>query len=286
MRPWNLERKLVVGVLVLFLIPTLVAGAILFTLYHRGLFEDVRALALTVVIGFTAMMAYLGFMAHAIGHSLVRTLQEIERGTELMATVNPEHRHQIETGDELQSVAEEINRMADRVHDARLGLQAEVARATRELHLERAKLTAIVDELDEGVLVALLDGRVILANRAAQDLLGGGLLGRSLFDFVDREKVTHFRDRLRAGVDVAERFTLHPAGGAVLQAGMTSFVDEEGGMTGFVLALRDVSRPAREEEAQQRALGNALREFRGSLSSIRSLSESLLGGPAEGNDTH
>lgn len=287
MRPWNLERKLVVGVLALFLIPTLVAGAILWTLYRRGIFADARALALTVVIGLAAMMAYLGFMAHAIGRSLVRTLQEIQRGTEVMATVNPEHRHRVQTGDELESVAEEINRMADRVRDARLGLEAEVARATRELHLERAKLSAILDELDEGVLVATLDGRLSLANRAAQELLGGGgILGRSLFDFVDREKVTHFRDRLQASAGAAERFTLHPAVGAVLQAGMTSFVDEQGRMTGFVLALRDESRPAREEEAQQRALADALRELRGSLASIRSLSESLLGGLGEGDAAH
>ncbi len=278
---WNLERKLVVGVLVLFLIPTLLAGAITVGLYRRGVFEDVSALILTAVIGFAAMMGYLGVMTHTIGRSLVRTLLEIQRGTELMATVNPEHRHRIQTGDELESVAEEINRMADRVRDARLGLEAEVARATGDLHAERAKLSAILGELDEGVVVATLEGRVTLVNRAAQQMLGGEpLLGRSLFDFVDRETVMHFHTRLSAGQGAAERFTLHPVGGAVLQAGMTSLVAAEGEATGFILALRDVSRPAREDEARQRLLDDALHDLRGSLSSIRSLSESLLGDPA------
>ena len=210
---FTLERKLVVGVVVLFLIPTLVAGAIMVVLYRRGVFQDVAALILTVIIGFTAMMSYLGIMTHGIGRSLVRTLLEIQRGTELMATVNPEYRHRIQSGDELQSVAEEINRMADRVRDARVGLETEVARATRDLQAERAKLSAILTELDEGVVVATLEGRVTLANRAAQRLLGGGpLLGQSLFEFVDRETVAHFLDRLRAGQGASERFTLHPAG--------------------------------------------------------------------------
>lgn len=287
MRRWNLERKLVGGVLVLFFVPTLVAGAILSTLYRRGVFEDVSALVLAVAVGFVAMMAYLGFVAHTIGRSLVRTLQDIQRGTELMGTVNPAYRHRIETGDELQAVGEEINRMADRVGQARLGLEAEVTRATAELHLERAKLAAILHELDEGVLVMTLEGRVTLANRAAQELLGGGgLLGRTLSEFVDQEKLKHFQERLQTGGSAAERFTLHPGGGVVLQAGMTSFVDEQSRLIGFVLALRDVSRPAREEEAHQRALGDALRALRGSLSSIRSLSESLVGEPGTADGTH
>jgi len=279
---WNLERKLVVGILALFLVPTVAAGGILLVLYRRGLLADPSALIVTVLVGFSTMMAYLGVMAHSIGRSLVRTLQEIQRGTELMATVHPDYRHQVRTGDEMESVAEEINRMADRVRDARVGLEAEVARATRDLHVERSKLSAILEDLDEGVVVAGLDGRITLANRAAVELLGagGGLLSRPLFEFVDREKLTHFGDRLRAAPSTVERFTLHPAGGVVLQAGMTCFVDGGAQTTGFILALRDVSRPARQDEAQLRLLADAARELRGSLSSIRSLSESLLGDAA------
>jgi len=285
-RRWNLERKLVVGILVLFFVPTVVAGGILLVLYRRGILADPYALITAVLVGFAAMMIYLGVMAHAIGRSIVVTLQDIQRGTELIATVNPDHRLQVRTGDELESVAEEINRMADRVREARLGLEAEVERATHALHVERSKLSAILADLDEGVVVAALDGRITLANRAATELLGGegNLLGHLLFDFVDREKVTHFTLRLHAAPGAVERFTLHPSGGTVLQAGMTSFVDGEGRMTGFILALRDVSRLARQDEAQLRLLADTARGLRGSLGSIRSLSESLLADAASLND--
>jgi DNA polymerase-3 subunit epsilon len=278
-RRWPLERKLVATVLVLFLIPTVLVGAVLLELYRRGALDDPSALALAVALGLAAMMGYLGVMAHGIGKSLVRTLQEIQRGTELMATVNPGHRHRIRTGDELESVADEINRMADHVGEAQRSLEGQVAQATRELSEERAKLSAILAHLDEGVVVAGLEGRITLANPAAQALFGapahGSILGQSLWDLVDREKVAYFLDRLRGGHDTAERFTLHPAGGAVLQAGMTPFQDSERRLAGFILALRDVSRPARDEEEHQRALAETLRELRGPLASIRSLSESL-----------
>jgi DNA polymerase-3 subunit epsilon len=73
-----------------------------------------------------------------------------------------------------------------------------------------------------------------------------------------------------------ERFTLRPVSGAVLEAGLTAFVDAEGRLTGFILALRDVSRPARQEASRHGALAGTARALRGSLSSIRSLAESLL----------
>jgi DNA polymerase-3 subunit epsilon len=278
----SLERKLTVGVVVLFLVPTVVVGAILLVLYRRGALESPATLAVVVTAGFVTMMAYLTVVAHGIGRVLVRRLREIQLGTELMATVNPDHRLQVRTGDELESLAGEINRMADRVRDARLGLEAEVARATRLLEVERGKLSAVLESLGEGVAVATLEGRVILANPAAHELLragGAGLLGRSLFDLVDRETVAHFLDRLRAGEGSAERFSLRVAGTAILEAVMTPFADAEGQATGFVLVLRDVTRPARSDEERQQRLTETLRALRGPLASIRSLSESLVADP-------
>lgn len=283
MRRSSLERKLVAAVVLLFIIPTAVAGATLFVLYRNGVLEDPGALLLTVLIGFTVMMLYLGTMAHSIGRWLVRALREIRLGTELMATVHPEHRLEIRTGDELEDLAQEVNRLADHLRDARSGLEAEVRRTTRELLTERGKLQALLIGVDEGLVVATLEGRITLANPVAQSLLGaarGGILGRSLFDFVDRDKVAHFLDRLHTTHGAMERFTLHPAGGAVLQAGMTPFPDADGRTVGFILTLRDVSRPAEAAAAHRRLLTETLRDFRGSLSSIRSLSENLLGHPA------
>ena len=286
MRSSPLERKLVLGVLLLFLVPTLVAGLILLVLYRRGTFQDPFALVMTVAVGFVAMMSYLGVVAHTIGRSLVRTLQQIQLGTELIATVNPDHRLDVRTGDELEALAAEINRMADRVREAHVGLEAEVVRATHELAIERSKLSAVLETLGEGVVVATPDGRVTLANREAQEHLGVGgatLLGRNLFEVVDRETVTYYLERLRTTAGGAERFRLHPGGEAVLDTVMTPYFDSER-LVGFVLVLRDVTSPACLDEARRRRLTDALRDFRGPLASIRSLSESLLAeGPAFGD---
>jgi DNA polymerase-3 subunit epsilon len=276
----RLERKLVAGVLLLFLVPTLVAGAILLVLGRRGVFDDSPvALAAAVAIGFVTMMAYLGVVAHQMGRGLVGTVQEIQLGTELMATVNPDHRLAVETGDELQHLADEINRLATHLQAARTGLEREVAAATSALDLERAKLAAVLDAIADGIVVATHDGVVTLANRAAHELLGSGvrsLLGRQLHELLDRETLAHFVARLDPGATEREAFTVAVPGGGVLAAAMTPFSDAERRMIGVVLALRDVTAPARADEDRHRRVRELLQELRGRIASVRSLSEILL----------
>lgn len=280
MRSSRLERKLVSRVAVLFVLPTLVAGGILLWLTRAGVFAtNPQALAVTLVLGCVTQFFYLAVVARWLGKSLVADIQAIQLGTELIATVNPQHRLAIRTDDELETLAEEINRMADRLHHARTGLESEVARAIQELAVERRKLSAVLESLGEGVMVVTADGRVSLANAAAQELLragGASLLGRNLFDLLDRGKVGHFADRLRAAGSGVERFSLEPEGGAVLEAVMTPYFDNGRRMIGFILVLRDVTHAARSAEARQRLFASTLSDLRGPLASIRSLSESLL----------
>ena len=122
-RLMRLERKLTLAVLGLFIPPTVVAGFVLLLVYRRGLLEESRQAARRRAHRPRRMVAYLIVVARGIGHSLVRTIEELRRGAELIATVNPAHRLNVRTGDELEALGEEINRLADRLRVARDGLR-------------------------------------------------------------------------------------------------------------------------------------------------------------------
>jgi len=276
---FSLERKLAVAVVVLLVVPGLIAGAIVVTLYARGVFGDPSTVAWTLAVGMPALTAYAAATIYALASHFAGRLREIRMGTELMAAVDPEHRLRGGAADELSLLADEINRLADRRQEARTDLEAQVTRAVRELEAERGRLVAVLETLGEGVVLAGVDGAVILTNRVAHAQLGnvpGGLLGRNLFDFADREKVAYFVERLRGGAKV-ERFSLPTNRGATLAAVMTPFFDADGSMRGFVLVLRDVTGGARADDERRRRLAETLRGLRDPLASIRSLSESLLG---------
>ena len=233
----RLERKVTLAVLGLFAPPTLVAGLVLLFLYRRGVLEEPRALLTAVLAGLAAMMAYLALVARGLGASLVRTIEDLRHGAELMATVNSDHRLEVRTGDELESLAREINSLADRLRLARDGLAERLEIETRVLRTERSRLTAVLDGLPDGVVVAGPDGRITLANPTARRLLNDGkaLLGAPVSDFVGRDSCG---PSLAAG---PERSVVMTATGLTLHAILTPILDRESA-TGFVLVLRDPTR--------------------------------------------
>lgn len=139
----RLDQKLTAGIVGFFLLPTLVAGAFLIVLYRRGVFEDSFALLVAVVLGFASMMTYLAALAHGLGRGLVRTVNEMHLGTELMTTVNPRHRLKVRTGDELETLADEINRLATRLAQAE-----EILAQQLPPRAPQARDLAVLDEAD------------------------------------------------------------------------------------------------------------------------------------------
>jgi DNA polymerase-3 subunit epsilon len=242
----SLERRLLAGVLALFAVPAMVAVVALYLLYRRNVLGDPATLAVTLVVGVVTLMGYLAVVAHGLGRALVRHLRAIRRGAELIATVNPDHRIALRTGDELEALAEEVNGLGDRLSAARRELDLEVARATRAFAEERARLAAILVDLDEGVVAVAGDGRITLANRVASELLVGSapLLGRSLLDLVEPEPVAGLLERVKRGEPVSGRVGLQRRGKGMLEAGVTPLTDADAHVIGLILAIRDPARSA------------------------------------------
>jgi DNA polymerase-3 subunit epsilon len=236
----RLGRRLGLAALGLFLLPALAAGIALVVLLRRGLLADPGTLLVVMTVGLLAPTACAAIAVHGLGRSLVRAVVELHHGTELMASVNPAHRHAVSTGDELEALGAEINRLADRLQEARADLAARVAAASRELEAERRMLSAILGDLAEAVVVATLDGRIILANRMAREALAGGrpVLGEDLYSLVARGDVAPVLERLRPLNNRPERLSLRLQGGLAVACGMSPLLDAAGKMTGFVLALR------------------------------------------------
>jgi len=142
-------------------------------------------------------------------------------------------------------IAELAERLDTTRRDTTKAMAAAAARAGEDV----ARLEAILRDLSEGVIVADLEHRIVLYNRAAlwmvdaPDRLG---LGRSLFDVVERGSVDATLADLRglAEEDAENKIGGHTASlecltvpaGVALGARM-ALVREEGGVTGYVLTI-------------------------------------------------
>ncbi|HSE03037.1 MAG TPA: exonuclease domain-containing protein [Methylomirabilota bacterium] len=236
----RLARKLTLGVLGLVVPPAGAAALVVLVLHRRGLLDEAPALLATGLAGLVATLLYVAVAAHRFGRPVVRAVEQLQQGTELVITVNPDHRLDVRTGDELQALAREINALAAQLRVDRRGVEERLTAATRDLDTERRRLAGVLGELAEGVVVASADGRIALANRAAAVLLSDGhtLLGRPLGDLVDRGTIDRHLGASRAGG--AKRFTLPIVRGGTLEAAMTMLPDDRNpAASGIILALRD-----------------------------------------------
>lgn len=195
---------------------------------------------------------------------------------------------------ELQALAEAINELAARRQAAEQDVQAEIARSQENLEADRNRLAVLMAELRQSVVVCNLDGRILLYNQRAREVLSAGVggelvgLGRSLYAVFERSLIAHALDQVgrRLGSEdaPAAEFVTATHAGRLLRVHLAPVAGHEAGsdtlkMTGFVLLLDDIT-ASFETEGRRDALIQSLTEgSRGPLGNIRAAAEMLFSYP-------
>ena len=164
---------------------------------------------------------------------------------------------------------------------------------------EAVKNRAILESIADGVVVIDHNGRVLLLNPAAEELLGfaaSGLEGehfRHMLDLgkssADRELAEALYGELRVWLEtqnasgVEERGSIQlEAGSRVLAVNLAPLVFAIGGTPGLVAALRDVSRQAEVERLKNEFISSVSHELRTPMTSIKGYTDLLFLGMAGG----
>jgi len=95
-----------------------------------------------IFLGALGILLLLGLGLYAANH-IVRPVQELQKGVKLIGYGNLNHRLDIQTGDEIQELADEFNEMAIKLQASYSGLEQKVAERTRELAVVN-KITQII----------------------------------------------------------------------------------------------------------------------------------------------
>lgn len=231
------------------------------------------AWAVVVTLFVTLLAAFL--LARALTApimSLIKAAESVARG-DFLTQVH------LDTGDELQDLAETFNAMTARLRSYSV-LQVD------RLIAEQRKTEAILFSIDEGILLCDRDGRVQLANRQARELLGldpeADLEGRPLAESVPEGPL---RDSLLAAgkelgrfqeadlSDLQSRRFLRVIAGAVVPR-------SQGGEQGVVYAVRDVTLERELDKMKEDFLHYITHDLRNPLGSAMGFLDVLLKGTA------
>ncbi|HEY5996065.1 MAG TPA: ATP-binding protein, partial [Candidatus Deferrimicrobiaceae bacterium] len=194
-----------------------------------------------------------------------------------LAAGNLEKRVSVDTGDELEEMADGLNAMADRLEQN-----------IRQLDAGKTRLATLLENLSEGVVVIARDRSIRMVNREATGLLGaaGDLEGRPYTDAIRHPELLAAIEALRKGEPLPFRDAAFPDRSGKMRtlrlAGtLIRFRGEES--SDLLLMLRDITEEKRLAQVKSEFVSNASHELRTPLTNIRGYLEAIQDATAEGH---
>lgn len=162
----------------------------------------------------------------------------------------------------------------------------ELVAANREVASEKSKIDAIVANMADGLIGVDADGRVVVVNRAAEELLGvrgTDLLGQYVQGCLpDRELSQLFLEPLRGRGAVVRELTLGPEGERVVRAQM-ALVEVGPDVQGKVAVLTDITQLTELDRMKTDLVSFVSHELKNPLTSIKGFA-SLFAEDVEAGD--
>jgi class 3 adenylate cyclase/HAMP domain-containing protein len=124
-----------------------------------------------LVLGGVLLAALAGLL---LARRMTGPIHRLQQGAARIGGGDLSDRIEIRTGDELEALAGEFNRMAARLHDSYVGLEQKVEERTRELASARQRLVDAIESISEGFAFYGPDDRLQLCNTRYRELLYAG----------------------------------------------------------------------------------------------------------------
>ena len=178
---------------------------------------------------------------------------------------------QIKHGEEPSEDSRELGELASAINIQLSNFNHQLS----TIHAENARLSAILDQLTDGVLIADENGMIEFANPASQKLLETLPAGHSITEAVRHHSLVEAWQRCRATGELQTESVEVPASRQFLQ--MIVIPDREA-PGGTLLLVQDLTRVRKLETVRRDFISNLSHELRTPLASLRALTETLQDG--------
>ncbi len=248
----------------------------------REVFAPFYFVARQVVYLMGALAVVVIALSWRMAAQFLQPILRIRDGAEIVSRIHMGHRIEVDTGDELEELAQEFNRMAESLGIAYEEMEARVQETTCSLQEERNRLATTLRTMAEGVVVANDAGEVLLMNPRARVALGSTAstgIGMPLASVLPGERIEFHLRRLRRAADqgreAVEQVVFPLASGRLLRGSISAVPGPGGGQGGFLVVFRDVSSAADEEQALEEVVGELPGLLKGPVATARSLVQVL-----------
>jgi PAS domain S-box-containing protein len=256
--------------------------------------DNRRSLLVSAMVGILLSFA----IAYVAARHITKPLQDLSRGVNKIEEGDLNQRVIIDTGDELERLADSFNRMANslaarditikaknsQLQELNEHLERKVAERTAELRMEMERMETVLTNMVEGIVVTDQEDRVILFNPAAQkifDLVPHRIVGQSLERLYELYGVTPLADHIDSlrsdEIKISSREEELEVKGKKLKVNLSSLMDETGDFAGVVMSVRDVTLEEAVDRMKTEFISTVSHELRTPLTSMKGSLQFILG---------
>lgn len=253
------------------------------------------------ILGAAFLCLVIGGLVSLLFHNYIIPILQMGEEIRLISKVNTDYRIVPKGAKELVRLAEVFNESADTFSRLQKDIDAHIALSKAQLKEERNRLAALMSEMPHAVLVCNSDGQILLYNPKAktlftptqngdyqgqqpQGLIG---LGRSVFSLLDRDPLAHALELLHRALSRGQAapissFMMSHHGGTYLRVNMAPVLADRDGseqMTGFVLALEDMTTQIAADTRRDSLIRTLTDDLQGALAEIRDSITEILTNP-------
>jgi len=228
----------------------------------------VNSVTRAVVLATLLAAAIAALAAWAIARAVTRPVRRLTRAAESLAAGELGHKVAVPSRDELGQLARAFNEMS-----------ASLRGKVTELSAEKNRLSGVLSNMADGVIMADAEGAIRLANRTAGKLLGfdeTAAEGKPLIEAVrDHEAADLLQDCLKSGREQAIQFesALTRKFLRALAVPITA-----GQATGVLLLFQDLTEVRALQTMRRELIGNLSHELRTPIAGIKAMAETLREG--------
>ncbi len=226
-----------------------------------------------ILIGLIFGVFVVLVMGFTVGASIRKRVEEMTLAATRYAKGDLSQKIMVQGSDELNVLADTMNKMAHIL-----------TKRISEIENERSKLSAILDNMTEGVIAVNSQRRLVLMNQSAKNIFGisqSDILAKPLLEIVKNQLIDQIVEKsIAQSKTISKEIEMNYPENKILKANAVG-MQEVGREVSSILVIYDVTELRRLEMVRSEFVANVSHELKTPLTSIKGFIETLLGGALE-----
>ncbi|MBP3952626.1 cell wall metabolism sensor histidine kinase WalK [Bacillus suaedae] len=249
-----------------------IVGALYIEASIEDIYEQIRQINSILLSGTFIALAISVVLVVLLARTITAPIIDMRRHALRMGYGDFTRKVSVYSADEIGQLATSFNDLTMKLHDATI---------TR--NREQKRLKSVLTHMTDGVMSTDQDGKIILMNKRAEELLNiesDKAVGRFLPDVLHLSETFNLEDLYEQSESILLDFS-NEEEAYLLEANFSVIQEENGPINGLITVLHDVTEEEKIEQDRREFVANVSHELRTPLTTMKSYLEALEDGAIE-----